>query len=43
LVAAPLIAYVERKGKNEWQLEEGELEKAKKWAQEVSEGLLKLG
>ena len=42
LVAAPLLAYVERKGKNEWQLKEGELEKAKKWAQDVSEALLKL-
>jgi len=42
LVATPLVAYVERKGKNEWQLKEGELEKAKKWAQDISEALLKL-
>jgi len=42
LVAAPLIAYVESKGKNKWQLKEGELEKAKKWAQDLSEALLKL-
>jgi hypothetical protein len=38
LVTAPLIAYVERK-MNEWQLKEGELEKAKNWAQTVVEVL----
>ena len=38
LITAPLIAYVEGK-KNEWHLKEGELEKAKKWAQTVAEAL----
>ena len=41
LVAAPLIAYVEGAGKNEWRLKEGEHEKAEKWVQEVAETLLK--
>jgi flavodoxin len=42
LVTAPLIAYVEGKlRQNEWHLKEGELEKAKKWAQEVAEALSK--
>ena len=41
LVAAPLIAYVEGAGKNEWRLKDGEIEKAEKWAQEVAEALLK--
>jgi flavodoxin len=42
LIAAPLIAYVEGKlRQNEWRLKEGELEKAKKWAQEVAEAISK--
>jgi flavodoxin len=41
LIAAPLIAYVEGK-RNEWHLKEGELEKAKKWAQTVAEALQSL-
>jgi flavodoxin len=42
LITAPLIAYVEGKlRQNEWQLKEGELEKAKKWAQEVAEAISK--
>ncbi len=42
LVTAPLIVYVEGKlRQNEWHLKEGELEKTKKWAQEVAEILLK--
>lgn len=42
LITAPLIAYVEGKLKeNEWRLKEGELEKAKKWAQEVAETISK--
>ena len=38
LVTAPLIAYVEGK-QNEQHLKEGELEKAKNWAQTVAEAL----
>lgn len=42
LFNAPLIAYVEGKmGENDWHLREGELEKAKKWAQGVAETLSK--
>jgi len=42
LITAPLIAYVEGSlRKNEWRLKEGELEKAKKWAQEVAEAISK--
>ena len=42
LVTSPLVAYVEGKlGKNEWHLKEGELEKAKNWAQEVAQTLSK--
>jgi hypothetical protein len=42
LITAPLIAYVEGKAKqNEWHLKEGELEKAKNWAQEVAKALSK--
>jgi flavodoxin len=42
LVTAPLIAYVEGKlRQNEWRLKEGELEKAKKWAQEVAKAISK--
>lgn len=41
LVAAPLIAYVEGAGKNEWRLKEGEFEKTEKWAQDAAETLLK--
>jgi flavodoxin len=42
LVTAPLIAYVEGKlRQNEWRLKEGELERAKKWAQEVAEVISK--
>jgi flavodoxin len=42
LITAPLIAYVEGKlRQNEWRLKEGELEKAKKWAQEVAEAISK--
>jgi flavodoxin len=40
LVTAPLIAYVEGKT-NEMHLKEGELEKAKEWAQTVAETLSK--
>ncbi|MEM3668796.1 MAG: hypothetical protein QXU38_03280, partial [Candidatus Bathyarchaeia archaeon] len=38
LITAPLIAYVEGK-MNQMRLKEGELEKAKKWAQAVAETL----
>jgi len=38
LITAPLIAYVEGR-KDEWRLKEGELEKAKKWAQTLAEAL----
>jgi len=38
IVSAPLVAYVEGK-MNEYRLKEGELEKAKKWAQTVAETL----
>ena len=41
LVAEPLIAYVKGAGKNQWQFEDGEQEKAKKWAQELAETLRK--
>jgi flavodoxin len=42
LITAPLIAYVEGKlRQNEWRLKEGELEKAKKWAQGVAEVISK--
>jgi len=40
LITAPLIAYVEGKG-NEWRLKDGELEKAKNWAQDFAEALTK--
>jgi flavorubredoxin len=41
LFKAPLIVYVEGKlRQNEWHLKEGELEKAKKWAEEAAEALL---
>jgi menaquinone-dependent protoporphyrinogen IX oxidase len=39
IVKPPLVAYVEGKGKNQWQLKTGELEKAKNWAQEVAKAL----
>ncbi|MDH7555520.1 MAG: flavodoxin family protein [Candidatus Methanosuratincola sp.] len=35
-----LVAYVEGKGKNSWELREGELENVKKWAQEAAEAIL---
>lgn len=35
-----LVAYVEGRGKNTWELREGELEKVKKWAQEAAEAIL---
>jgi len=42
LITAPLIVYVDGKlRQNEWWLKEGELEKAKKWAQEVAEAISK--
>jgi flavodoxin len=41
LIAAPLIAYVEG-GKDKWRFKEGELEKARKWAQTVAEALQSL-
>jgi flavodoxin len=42
LVTAPLIAYVDGKLiQNEWHLKAGEIEKAKKWAQEIVEALSK--
>lgn len=42
LFTKPLVAYVEGKiRQNEWRLKEGELEKAKKWAQGVAETLSK--
>lgn len=40
IISHPLVAYVEGKT-NQWQLKEGELEKAKKWAQDVAETLSK--
>jgi flavodoxin len=39
IVNPPLVAYVEGKGKNQWQLKTGEQEKAKSWAQEVAKTL----
>jgi flavodoxin len=43
LVMAPLIAYVEGKlRKNEYHLKDGQLEKAKKWAQELAGALSKI-
>ncbi len=42
LFTDPLIAYVEGNPRqNEWHLKDGELEKTKKWAQEVAKTLLK--
>jgi flavorubredoxin len=42
MITAPLIAYVEGKlRQNIWHLKDGELEKAKKWAQDVAETLSK--
>lgn len=42
LVTSPLVAYVEGKlRENEWNLKEGEVEKAKNWAQEVAKALSK--
>jgi flavodoxin len=38
LITSPLVAYIEGK-MNEYHLKEGELEKAKKWAQTVAETL----
>jgi flavodoxin len=38
LITSPLVAYVEGK-MNEYHLKEGELEKAKKWAQTIAETL----
>jgi flavorubredoxin len=35
----PLVVHVEGKGKNIWQFKAGELEKAKKWAQEAAGAL----
>lgn len=35
-----LVAYVQGKGKNTWELREGELEKVRKWAQEAAEAIL---
>jgi flavodoxin len=43
LVTAPLIAYVEGKlRKNEYHIKDGQLEKAKKWAQELTGALSKI-
>jgi len=39
IVKPPLVAYVEGKGKNQWQLKTGELEKTKSWAQELAKAL----
>ncbi len=41
LIAAPLVAYVEREGRETWRLREGEHEKVQKWAQGIAEALLK--
>lgn len=42
IISDPLVAYVKPgPGKNEWQLKEGEVEKTRKWAQEVSQSLMK--
>jgi len=42
LFTSPLIVYVEGKmGQNEWHLKEGELEKAKNWAQGLAKVLTK--
>ncbi len=35
-----LVAYVQGKGKNTWELRDGELEKVRKWAQEAAEAIL---
>jgi flavodoxin len=40
MIAAPLVAYVEGK-MNQYRLKDGELEKAKNWAQEVAKTLSK--
>jgi len=40
LITAPLIGYVKGKG-NEWHLKDGELEKARNWARNLAETLLK--
>jgi flavodoxin len=40
IVKPPLVAYVEGKGKNLWQLKTGELEKIKNRAQEVPKALI---
>ncbi|MEM3404336.1 MAG: flavodoxin family protein [Nitrososphaeria archaeon] len=40
LITAPLIVYVEGKG-NEWRLRDGELDKAKNWAQLIAQTLSK--
>ena len=43
IVSAPLVAYVKAgPGKNEWRLKEGEIDKTKEWAHQISESLLKL-
>jgi flavodoxin len=42
LFAAPLVAYVEGKmGENVWHLKEGEVDKAKTWAEELAKALTK--
>ncbi len=41
LVSAPLVAYVEGAGKDQWRLKDGEREKAEKWAQQLAEILRK--
>ncbi|MEJ5292493.1 MAG: hypothetical protein WHS82_02765 [Candidatus Methanosuratincola sp.] len=35
-----LVAYVQGKGKNAWELREGEMEKVKRWAQEAADAIL---
>jgi len=39
IVKPPLVAYVEGKDKDQWQLKTGELEKTKNWAQELAKAL----
>ena len=42
LIAAPLIVYVEGSfRKNEWALKIGELEKVKRWAEELTKAFTK--
>ncbi|MCQ5377210.1 MAG: flavodoxin domain-containing protein [Candidatus Methanomethylicia archaeon] len=43
IFSPPLVVYVQGKGKNAWEFKAGELEKAKAWAAEAANALLKQG